>query len=131
MTVSEECKTGRSRSPLDDEEKLADQDWIPYFRNIPGVHESGFGLFEVGYVGALGSVMVVGNTGDSIIIHPPARGKIALDHKVGCDRIQIAPHDCHGLFPRWKGVGRCGAELVWEQRPAGFVPRPWPDNGEP
>lgn len=96
---------------------LGQRVWFPYFRSIEGEHDSGYGLFEVGYVDAGRSRIILETRTDVVTIEPPSIGRVQLDHRAGRDEVMIGPAGNKQLWPYWKEVSAASAEIEWSEQP--------------
>jgi hypothetical protein len=101
--------------------ELPQRGWMPYVRVLEGAHESGWGLFEVGYVDGNGSRIVLSRKADVVLIEPPGVGKIAIDHDCGSTEVRFGEHDNKGLWPYWLDTKYSTAELGWTEHAPRFA----------
>jgi hypothetical protein len=104
---------------------ISESKWRPYFRLIDKPNpDTDYGLFEVGYLDQHGSVIIVGNRVDVLLLTPPPYSsvgvsKIGFERKEGCPRTTVYAVGCNE-HARWTDVAST-AELVWQPHPVQIV----------
>jgi hypothetical protein len=97
--------------------KLSERAWFVYFKSIAGEHDSGYGLFEVGYVDSAGSRIALNRTTDVVTIEPPRIGRVQLDHHPASDEVMIGPAGNKQLWPFWSEVSGAECKVEWTEHP--------------
>ena len=129
MTVMEDKRSGRVVSALDELEgktmsqstELGQRVWFPYFRQTKGEHDSGWGLFEVGYVDQHRSRIILETRTDVVTIEPPSIGRVQMDHQPGADEVMIGPAGNKQLSPCWSEVSGAECRVDWSEHPPRFA----------